>query len=43
MRYCQGDYECPHCGADLDENLRAWAAAMIDRVAQIVQKDESKS
>ena len=43
MRYCQGDYECPHCGADLDENLRAWAEAMIDRVAQIGQKDGSKS
>ena len=43
MRYCQGDYECPHCGADLDENLRTWADAMIDRVAQIGQKDGSGS
>ena len=30
MRYCVGDYECPHCGADLDDNLRAWAIALID-------------
>ena len=32
MRYCQGDYECPHCGADLDENLHAWAEAMVDAI-----------
>ena len=32
MRYCVGDYDCPHCGADLDNNLRAWAEALIDRL-----------
>ena len=32
MRYCVGDYECPHCGSDLDENLRAWAQALVDAI-----------
>ena len=32
MRYCVGDYDCPHCGADLDNNLRAWAEALIARL-----------
>ncbi len=41
MRYCQGDYECPHCGADLDENLRAWAEEMIDRVLSLGQRSDS--
>ena len=41
MRYCQGDYECPHCGADLDENLRFWAEAMIDRVIQLGPTSDS--
>ena len=25
-----GDYECPHCGADLEEDLRRWAEELID-------------
>ena len=33
MRYCVGDYDCPHCGADLDDNLRAWAEALLGRLA----------
>ena len=41
MRYCQGDYECPHCGADLDENLRAWAAPMIDRIMALAGQEDS--
>ncbi len=32
MRHCQGDYECPFCGADLDDGLRAWAETTIDRL-----------
>ena len=29
MRWSTGDYECPHCGEDLDENLRAWAESVL--------------
>ena len=25
-----GDYECPHCGADLEDHLREWAERLID-------------
>ncbi len=32
MRYCVGDYDCPHCGTDLDDNLRAWAEALVDQI-----------
>ena len=32
MRYCVGDYECPHCGNDNDDNLRAWAEVLVDRL-----------
>ncbi|MBF8298976.1 MAG: hypothetical protein HW397_25 [Dehalococcoidia bacterium] len=28
LRY--GDYECPHCGADLEEHLRTFAAYLVD-------------
>jgi hypothetical protein len=28
LRY--GDYECPHCGADLEDHLRAFAAYIVD-------------
>ena len=28
LRY--GDYECPHCGADLEDHLRAFAAYLVD-------------
>ena len=27
-----GDYECPHCGADLEEALREWAGRLIAEV-----------
>ena len=30
LRY--GDYECPHCGADLDDYLQAFAAYVVDSV-----------
>tara|TARA_Y100000994_G_C15618413_1_gene411958 strand:+ start:220 stop:420 length:201 start_codon:yes stop_codon:yes gene_type:complete len=29
MRWSTGDYECPHCGNDLDDNLRSWAEKVI--------------
>ena len=28
-----GDYECPHCGADLDDDLREWAKRLIEGLA----------
>ncbi|MBI2170840.1 MAG: hypothetical protein HYU30_02300 [Chloroflexi bacterium] len=27
-----GDWECPHCGKDLDDTLRRWAAHLLDRL-----------
>ena len=24
-----GDYECPHCGADLEDVLREWALGLV--------------
>ncbi len=27
-----GDWECPHCGKDLDEYLRRWAAQLLDKL-----------
>ena len=27
-----GDYECPHCGADLDDRLHAWAQRLVERI-----------
>jgi hypothetical protein len=30
LRY--GDYECPHCGADLEDYLRDFAAYVADAV-----------
>ena len=32
LRY--GDYECPHCGADLEDHLRAFAEYLADAVLQ---------
>ncbi|MEC9321243.1 MAG: hypothetical protein VX869_03590 [Chloroflexota bacterium] len=29
MWWSTGDYECPHCGEDLDENLTAWAESVL--------------
>ena len=28
-----GDFECPHCGTDLDDALREWAEHIIDDLA----------
>ena len=28
LRY--GDYECPHCGADLEDHLRAFAQRLVE-------------
>ena len=30
LRY--GDYECPHCGTDLEDHLRQWARDLVDEV-----------
>ena len=27
-----GDYECPHCGADVDDELRLWAARLLNKL-----------
>ena len=27
-----GDYECPHCGLDMEEDLWLWASALLERV-----------
>ena len=29
-----GDYECPHCGEDIEEDLRQWAKGLLDRLAR---------
>lgn len=28
-----GDYECPHCGADLEDDLRQWAEGLVDEIS----------
>ena len=30
LRY--GDYECPHCGFDMEDHLRQWARDLVDEV-----------
>ena len=30
LRY--GDYECPHCGFDMEDHLREWARDLVDEV-----------
>ena len=30
IRY--GDYECPHCGQDIEEDLRHWARGLVERL-----------
>ena len=30
LRY--GDYECPHCGSDMEDHLREWARDLVDEV-----------
>ena len=27
-----GDLDCAHCGAEIDEEMRAWAGRLIDEV-----------
>ena len=27
-----GDFECPHCGADLEDDLRQWANGLVDEL-----------
>ncbi|MBI50185.1 MAG: hypothetical protein CL887_05425 [Dehalococcoidia bacterium] len=33
MRWSTGDYECPHCGNDLDEKLRSWAEKTVGELS----------
>ena len=30
LRY--GDYECPHCGKDVEEELQIWAIRLLDKL-----------
>ena len=30
VRY--GDYECPRCGHDIEDQLRAWATYVLERL-----------
>jgi len=32
MRWSTGDFECPHCGEDLDANLQAWAESVMEKL-----------
>jgi hypothetical protein len=31
-RFRFGDLDCPHCGAELDDLLREWAQALLERL-----------
>jgi hypothetical protein len=31
-RFRFGDLDCPHCGAELDDLLREWAEAVLERL-----------
>ena len=33
MRWGTGDYECPHCGEDLEDNLFRWAEVVVDNIS----------
>ena len=33
MRWSTGDYECPHCGEDLDNNLITWSEVVINKIS----------
>lgn len=28
-----GDFECPHCGADVENEMRRWAARVVEKLA----------
>lgn len=28
-----GDYECPHCGADVENEMRRWAERLVEKLA----------
>ena len=28
-----GDFECPHCGADVENEMRRWAARLVEKLA----------
>ena len=32
-RFRLGDVDCPHCGEDLEDVLRQWAARLIEAIA----------
>ena len=27
-----GDYECPHCGRDVEDEMRLWAARLLQKL-----------
>ena len=27
-----GDFDCPHCGLDLEDHLREWAESLVDEI-----------
>ena len=36
-RHCEtrlrfGDMDCPHCGADIEDDIREWAARLVDGI-----------
>ena len=30
-----GDLDCPHCGADIEEQMQDWAARLVDAITEI--------
>ncbi len=40
LRY--GDYECPHCGEDMEDQLRQWARDLVDDIAAARRADETR-
>ena len=33
-----GDLDCPHCGADIEEQMQDWAARLVDAITGIGAK-----
>ena len=29
-----GDLDCPHCGADIEEQMQDWAARLVDAITE---------
>ena len=30
-----GDLDCPHCGADIEEQMQDWAARLVDAITEL--------